>query len=364
MALKPAGRTLSSLTGIVVMAAVAWLLLNFVWAPSCGRFACSYVPSWWPQAHADSTAQGCPDSIGTAATDAGGAAERYESIRDAKITTGLLFDPDGTEHTVTSGGEDVADRVDELLRASGKVDMPPVGQHPAATHVEVKAAMMMRDAEIPTGVVVINNVEGPCPGAYSCTKVLPVVLVPGSTLTVWWPGMHKQTSPEEGDVIARVPRVLSAISGGAPQSWHYAYTREERHRLIGKLLGEDRGHVLFYAWDHPAGGDADRYPRHQLKIVYSGEVGAAHFSNGDPENGPVGAWLLQTNQPPTDPPTVIYDPWDPDRIVLPTTALVPVAFLHQIAEGYAMTGQLPNVGVGGLTAVVDRSADWAPVEWV
>jgi hypothetical protein len=37
MTLRPAGRTLSSLTGIVVMAAVLWLLLNFVYAPSCGR---------------------------------------------------------------------------------------------------------------------------------------------------------------------------------------------------------------------------------------------------------------------------------------------------------------------------------------
>ncbi len=53
MALRPADKTLSSLTGIVVMAAVLWVLLNFVYAPSCGRFSCSYVPSWWPQAAAD-----------------------------------------------------------------------------------------------------------------------------------------------------------------------------------------------------------------------------------------------------------------------------------------------------------------------
>jgi hypothetical protein len=53
VALRPAAKTLSSLTGIVVMAAVLWVLLNFVYAPSCGRFSCSYVPSWWPQAAAD-----------------------------------------------------------------------------------------------------------------------------------------------------------------------------------------------------------------------------------------------------------------------------------------------------------------------
>lgn len=38
-----------------------WLLLNFVYAPSCGRFACSYEPAWIPQAQADSGS--CPDSI-------------------------------------------------------------------------------------------------------------------------------------------------------------------------------------------------------------------------------------------------------------------------------------------------------------
>ena len=191
MALRPSSKTLSSFTGIVVMAAVLWALLNFLYAPSCGRFSCSYVPSWWPQAQAD-TASGCPNNIGGASSDAGWAADRYASIKGDKLTTGLFYDQDGTEHTITSGAEDVSVRVHDLLKASGKVDMPPVGQHPAATHVEVKAAMMMRESKLTTGVVVINNEEGPCPGIYSCTRILPVVLAPGSTLTVWWPGMNKQ----------------------------------------------------------------------------------------------------------------------------------------------------------------------------
>jgi hypothetical protein len=91
MALRPAGKTLSSLTGIAVMTTVLWLLLNFVYAPSCGRFACSYVPSWWPQASADPAgAEGCPDSITAAASDAAWAADRIASLRDAdaKVTTG------------------------------------------------------------------------------------------------------------------------------------------------------------------------------------------------------------------------------------------------------------------------------------
>jgi hypothetical protein len=187
MALRPAGKTLSSLTGIVVMAAVLWLLLNFVYAPSCGRFACSYEPSWWPQASADS-GDACPDDITSAATDAAWATDRIESIKDAKLTTGLYYDSDGTQHRITSGHEDISDRIEELLRSSGKASFPPVGRHPAITHVETKIAMTMRETEVTTVVTVINNEEGPCPGPYSCQAVLGVVLPVGYTLTVWWPG--------------------------------------------------------------------------------------------------------------------------------------------------------------------------------
>lgn len=203
MALKPAGKTLSSLTGIVVMAAVLWLLLNFVYAPSCGRFACSYIPSWWPQAAADSASgDGCPDGIEAATTDAEWAADRIASLReaDAKLTTGLYYDPDGTEHRVTSGRQDISARIEELPRSSGKVAMPAVGEHPAITHVETKIAMRMREAEVTTGVVVINNEEGPCPGPFSCQAVLGVVLPAGYTLTVWWPGRTEpQTFAGQGD---------------------------------------------------------------------------------------------------------------------------------------------------------------------
>lgn len=61
------------------MAAVLWLLLNVMYAPSCGRFACGYVPSWLPQASADS-GDACPDSITAAASDAAWAADRIEEL--------------------------------------------------------------------------------------------------------------------------------------------------------------------------------------------------------------------------------------------------------------------------------------------
>jgi nucleic acid/nucleotide deaminase of polymorphic system toxin len=141
MALRPAGKTLLSLTGVVVLAAVLWLLLNFVYAPSCGRFACGYEPAWLPSAQADSG--GCPDDVGGAATDALWAADRLATIVDEPVTKGLLYDEDGMEHPFTSSPRDEhADRVNELLRELGY--LPPGATTSLADHVEAKVAALMR----------------------------------------------------------------------------------------------------------------------------------------------------------------------------------------------------------------------------
>ncbi|GAB3443635.1 hypothetical protein GCM10027436_30800 [Actinophytocola sediminis] len=173
-----------------------WFLLNFVYAPSCGRFACGYEPSWWPQASADSaTGDGCPDGLHDAANDAEWAADRLTSLKDAdaKVTTGLFFDADGTEHAIGSGFDEDADLAEQALRGVG-VEFPPVGRHPAAAHVETKIAALMRENAITYGVVVINNPRGPC-GAdpaserrFSCGVAVPAILPAGSTLVVWFPG--------------------------------------------------------------------------------------------------------------------------------------------------------------------------------
>src|SRR6266498_2693290 len=177
MALRPAGKTLSSLTGILVMAAVLWLILNFVYAPSCGRFACSYVPSWWPQASADS-GDSCPDGIQAAASDAGWAADRYESIKDSTITTGVFFDEDGTEHRFDSRRDDDSERVLSTLYDIGVVQ-PPVRPN-VVDHVEAKVAALMREKGLKSGVLVINFPRGVCgtdsPQPYTCAAMVPAIL--------------------------------------------------------------------------------------------------------------------------------------------------------------------------------------------
>jgi hypothetical protein len=53
---------------------------------------------------------------------------------------------------MTSGHEEISDRIEELLRSSGRVSFPPVGRHPAITHVETTIAMTIRETEVTTVV--------------------------------------------------------------------------------------------------------------------------------------------------------------------------------------------------------------------
>jgi hypothetical protein len=143
-------------------------------------------------------------------------------------------------------------------------------------------------------------------------------------------------------VTTLAPHVVSAISGGGFEPWHYARSADEQHEVIGRLLGEPDGHVLFYVWDRPAGGERGKYPAQQLKIVFRDGYGAVHFTNSDPEHGPVGAWLARSDSPPAVTVSVEYDPWDPERVILPAEALLPVWRLREVAAEYAATGHQPQ----------------------
>jgi SCP1.201-like deaminase len=186
VALRPASKTLSSLIGLLVLAAVLWLLLNFVYAPSCGRFSCDYEPAWLPQAQADA---GCPDSIRQAVHDERWLRDRLESIQDEKITTGVLYDEDGMAHRFVSGRDDAAATA---LKVGQDAGIFPAGGTPfIVDHVEVKVAAVMRHGGVKSGVLVINKDDGPCDPAmpnhpFTCQKILPKLLGTGARLWVFW----------------------------------------------------------------------------------------------------------------------------------------------------------------------------------
>lgn len=140
----------------------------------------------------------CPTSIREAAVDPRWAADRWATIKNDKITTGLFYDQDGNEHEFISGEDTDAARVSQILRAAHVAFPPGATTHPAASHVETKAAARMRDNRVTAGVVVINNWRGVCGGGNvspdGCMSVLPVILPRGTSLVVRWHGPNGMTS--------------------------------------------------------------------------------------------------------------------------------------------------------------------------
>lgn len=181
-----------SLLGILVLATIAFILLNMfnLIQVGFGSFGCGWKPNvrWGATAEAASD-DSCPTSISGAMSDAKWAADRFATIKDKYVTTGLMYDQDGIEHEIISGDEKGADaeRARRILR---EVGAPSIGgQYPAATHVEVKAAALMRETEVKTAILVINYEDGPCPPiglGLSCQDVLPKLLPAGYRLRVWY----------------------------------------------------------------------------------------------------------------------------------------------------------------------------------
>jgi hypothetical protein len=174
------------LVGVIVFG--LWYVLDH--GHGASSFGCR---STGAVAHADNS--DCPTGIDTAADDGRWAEARWATVKDQKVTTGLFYDHDGAEHTYVSGEDDDASHAGDVLRQVGAA-ASPIGTYPTATHVEIKAAVSMRDAGESRGVIVINNPTGPCPGNLGCTAALPRVLPSGATLVVWWRNssgaMHSQ----------------------------------------------------------------------------------------------------------------------------------------------------------------------------
>jgi hypothetical protein len=118
------------------------------------------------------------------------ATDRFEDLSEEKKTAGWYCDETGQPHKILSGDEKGADaeRARAVLHAKGAATAKD-GTYPAASHVEVKAAAMLREDGRKAGLVVINNDRGPCDytAGLSRVEVLPMVLPSGATLRVWWP---------------------------------------------------------------------------------------------------------------------------------------------------------------------------------
>lgn len=184
--------SLGSLIGVLVMAALLFMLMNVFGYAQLGKFGCGWEPQFnlgAPAAHA--VDDGCPESIRGAMNDAEWAAEQHAGIENEDLTAGRFFDEDGMQHRFDSSRDNAADTALKVGRDVGA--FPARGRPNVVDHVEVKVAAAMREAEVATGVLVINNSDGPCvrgaaSGAlpYTCQEIVPRLLAPGATLIVWW----------------------------------------------------------------------------------------------------------------------------------------------------------------------------------
>ncbi|MFI9811547.1 DddA-like double-stranded DNA deaminase toxin [Saccharothrix variisporea] len=101
-------------------------------------------------------------------------------------TQGFWVDERGHERgPVTSGQDHLSTQATAELRRLGVA--PPRGMLMTADHVEVKVAVQLRGLPDRAVMLVVNN--EPCArGPFSCDRLLPRILRPGQTVTVYWPG--------------------------------------------------------------------------------------------------------------------------------------------------------------------------------
>lgn len=101
-------------------------------------------------------------------------------------THGRWIDPDGNVHREMSGKDrnsEMALRFFEEIRAR----RIPV----TVVDVEIKLAIHMRNNDIRSTTLVLNNL--PCRGPLGCNALIPVILPPGYTMTVYGPNGFRQT---------------------------------------------------------------------------------------------------------------------------------------------------------------------------
>ncbi|MBB5956411.1 hypothetical protein FHS29_002997 [Saccharothrix tamanrassetensis] len=100
-------------------------------------------------------------------------------------THGQWIDPSGRVHEEVSGKDE---KSEEALRFFEEIKSRRIPV--TVVDVEIKLAAHMRKNEIPSATLVLNNF--PCRGPMGCDALVPVVLPPGYTMTVYGPDGFRQ----------------------------------------------------------------------------------------------------------------------------------------------------------------------------
>jgi hypothetical protein len=103
-------------------------------------------------------------------------------------THGRWVAPDGAVQPIQSGEGPDATAVGQFLQT---IPLPQPGIPMAASHVETKLAMHMRNTGIRHASVAINN--RPCAGRFGCEILVGIILPEGSTLTIYGSDGYERT---------------------------------------------------------------------------------------------------------------------------------------------------------------------------
>ena len=120
--------------------------------------------------------------------------QRLLAMSWAPVTTGLLFTEANGENPTTLDSGESGEEFQLALQYLQSYPAADVGGKPqgqqAAGHAESKAAALMRRDGDTYGVLVINNLDGPCRyvSGIGCAAAMRLILPKVSTLVVWWPG--------------------------------------------------------------------------------------------------------------------------------------------------------------------------------
>jgi len=101
-------------------------------------------------------------------------------------THGRWIDPSGRVHEEVSGKDEKPEEALRLFEEEIKSRRIPV----TVVYVEIKLAAHMRKNGIRSATLVLNNF--PCRGPMGCDALVPVVLPPGYTMTVYGPDGFRQ----------------------------------------------------------------------------------------------------------------------------------------------------------------------------
>lgn len=216
-----------------------------------------------------------------------------------------------------SGRTDSLAEIDAYLKDSPLIRNPSSGPHPAATHVETKLAWSMRQQGVTHAYVVINHLDGPRTGVYSCTAAVGAILPKGSSLTVWFKGASGELEGITflGRAQMEISMILSVSFRGA---WLYPENKDQISRMVDDVIAGMRSteNVWFCLasqrqndWEPVAGSNL--CVAINLRSGYGSHIWCV--DEGYPIRGGNydSVWISDNANPPNFDPEVISDPGYP-----------------------------------------------------